>query len=280
MVTIVSDTTACLSVAEAQALGVPYLPQIIIFGEQSFRDDTELDTKTFLQKLRTSPVLPKTAAPPPAMYRQVFERLLAEGQSIVVLTPSSEISGTYRGAVVAAQDFPGADIHVVDTRTVAGGLAGMVYQAVEWVKEGKDADAIVAGIREMAPRNRIIFIVDTLEYLHKGGRIGGAQALFGGILQVKPILTLKDGRIEALESQRTQRRAFARLHELIEAQYPKGSKHAYLNIMHGEAEELANQLKADLSASLGVSDIPVYELPPAILTHAGPGPVAVSFFVE
>lgn len=280
MVTIISDTTASIPVPVAQALGIPYLPQTIIFGEKSYRDDTELDTKTFLQMLRTSPVLPKTAAPAPALYRPIYERLLAEGQSIVVLTPSAEISGTYRGAAVAAQDFPDADIHVVDTRTVAGGLAGLVYQALEWAQEGKSAIEIVAGIEEMAPRNRIIFMVDTLEFLHKGGRIGGAQALFGGILQVKPILTLKDGHIEALESQRTQRRAFARLRELVETQYPRGSKHAYLNIMHGDAAELANQLATDLQASLGVSDIPIYELPPAILTHAGPGPIAVSFFTE
>jgi len=109
MVTIVADTTSTLSVAEAKSLGVPYLPQVIIFGEESYRDDSEINTETFLRKLKESPTLPKTSAPPPSLYTPIFEEILARGDSIVVVAPSTEMSGTYRSATTAAQEFPGAD---------------------------------------------------------------------------------------------------------------------------------------------------------------------------
>jgi len=279
MIKIITDTTSGLPLELAQAHDIPVLPQIIIFGEETYRDDTEMDTRMFLQKLRASPTLPKTAAPPPALYNPIFERLLAEGyRTIICLHPSSELSGTVRSALTAAQDFPGADIRVVDTRTIAAPLATVVLLAARWAREGVDADTIIARVQDMLARQRVYFVVDTLEYLHRGGRIGGAQALLGGLLQVKPILTLRDGRVEPFEQQRTQKRALARLRELVLEECPS-TPESYLAVMHADAEATARELAADFSAQLGIPDIPIYELPPAIVTHAGPGVLAVSYFV-
>ncbi|MBC7226022.1 MAG: DegV family protein [Thermoflexales bacterium] len=278
MIKIITDTTSGLPLELARAHDIPVLPQIIIFGEETYRDDTEMDTRMFLQKLRSSPTLPKTAAPPPALYNPIFERLLAEGyRTIICLHPSSELSGTVRSALTAAQDFPGADIRVVDTRTVAAPLATVVLLADRWAKEGVDADTIIARVQQMLARQRVYFVVDTLEYLHRGGRIGGAQALLGGLLQVKPILTLRDGRVEPFEKQRTQRRALERLRELVLEGCPH-SPESYLAVMHADAEATARELAADFSAQLGIPEVPIYELPPAIVTHAGPGVLAVSYF--
>jgi DegV family protein with EDD domain len=279
MIQIVTDTTSGLPLDVARAHDIPVLPQIVIFGEEIYRDDTEIDTRTFLQKLRASPTLPKTAAPPPALYNPIFERLLAEGyRTIICLHPSSELSGTVRSALTAAQDFPGADIRVVDTRTIAAPLATAVLLAARWAREGVDADTIVARVQDLLARQRVYFLVDTLEYLHRGGRIGGAQALLGGLLQVKPILTLRDGRVEPFEQQRTQKRALARLRELVLGECPR-TPESYLAVMHADAEATARELAADFAAQLGIPDIPIYELPPAIVTHAGPGVLAVSYFV-
>jgi len=279
MIKIITDTTSGLPLELAQAHDIPVLPQIIIFGEETYRDDTGMDTRMFLQKLRASPTLPKTAAPPPALYNPIFERLLAEGyRTIICLHPSSELSGTVRSALTAAQDFPGADIRVVDTRTVAAPLATVVLLAARWAREGVDADTIIARVQDMLARQRVYFVVDTLEYLHRGGRIGGAQALLGGLLQVKPILTLRDGRVEPFEQQRTQRRALARLRELVLEECPP-TPESYLAVMHADAEATARELADDFAAQLGIPDIPIYELPPAIVTHAGPGVLAVSYFV-
>jgi len=279
MIKIITDTTSGLPLDVARAHDIPVLPQIVIFGEEIYRDDTEIDTRTFLQKLRASPTLPKTAAPPPALYNPIFERLLAEGyRTIICLHPSSELSGTVRSALTAAQDFPGADIRVVDTRTIAAPLATAVLLAARWAREGVDADTIVARVQDLLARQRVYFLVDTLEYLHRGGRIGGAQALLGGLLQVKPILTLRDGRVEPFEQQRTQKRALARLRELVLGECPR-TPESYLAVMHADAEATARELAADFAAQLGIPDIPIYELPPAIVTHAGPGVLAVSYFV-
>ncbi len=279
MIKIITDTTSGLPLDVARAHDIPVLPQIIIFGEETYRDDTEMDTRMFLQKLRASPTLPKTAAPPPALYNPIFERLLAEGyRTIICLHPSSELSGTVRSALTAAQDFPGADIRVVDTRTIAAPLATVVLLAARWAREGVDADTIIARVQDMLARQRVYFVVDTLEYLHRGGRIGGAQALLGGLLQVKPILTLRDGRVEPFEKQRTQKRALERLRELVLGDCPR-TPESYLAVMHADAEATARELAADFAAQLGIPDIPIYELPPAIVTHAGPGVLAVSYFV-
>jgi len=279
MIKIITDTTSGLPLDVARAHDIPVLPQIIIFGEETYRDDTEMDTRMFLQKLRASPTLPKTAAPPPALYNPIFEQLLAEGyRTIICLHPSSELSGTVRSALTAAQDFPGADIRVVDTRTIAAPLATVVLLAARWAREGVDADTIIARVQDTLARQRVYFVVDTLEYLHRGGRIGGAQALLGGLLQVKPILTLRDGRVEPFEQQRTQKRALVRLRELVLGECPH-TPESYLAVMHADAEATARELAADFSAQLGIPDIPIYELPPAIVTHAGPGVLAVSYFV-
>jgi DegV family protein with EDD domain len=277
MIKIITDTTSGLPLDVAEEHGIPVLPQIIIFGEESYRDDTELDTQTFLKKLRASPALPKTAAPPPALYNPIFERLAGEGHTIICLHPSAELSGTVRSATVAAQDFPDADIQVVDTRTCAGPLATMVLLAARWAREGLDADTILARVHDLMARQQVYFVVDTLEYLQKGGRIGGASALLGGLLQVKPILTLRDGRVELFEKQRTARRALARLRELVLEGYPRDAE-AYLCVMHADAEAQAQALAADFAAELGLLDVPIYELPPAIVVHGGPGILATSFF--
>jgi DegV family protein with EDD domain len=278
MVKIVADTLSVIPTDEAARLGIAYLPQIIIFGDESYRDDTEMDTPLFLKKLRASPVLPKTAAPPPELYHPVYKEAIEAGESVIVVCPSTILSGTYRGAFVAAQEYPDADIRVIDTHLIAGALGSVVLHAKKWADEGLDADTIVANITDMAARNRTYFMVPTLEYLHKGGRIGGAAALFGSILQVKPILECKDGRIEAAENQRTKKKAIARLEELIRTDC-ENNLEADLTVMECDAPLDAQGLVNDIKSTTHIKEIPIYGLPPAIVVHAGPGVMAVSYFL-
>lgn len=277
MITIVADTLSCLTLSEAQQLGIPFLPQIIIIGDETYRDDTEIDSKTFLKKLQTSPVLPKTAAPPPNLYHPIYEKYATPGNTVIVICPSAILSGTVRGATVAKNDFPDADIRVIDTLTIASGMGSIVHKAHEWNLQGLSADQIVANIEEMASRWKVYFLVDTLEYLHKGGRIGSASAVVGSLLQVKPILTVHDGKIDMAEKQRTKHRAMARLRELVYSECPH-NEDACLTVMHAGAEEEAQKLSEEFKAEIGLSEVPVKEVPPAVVVHAGPGVLAVSFF--
>ncbi len=278
MVTIVADTTAGLPRETTARLGIPLIGQIVVFGEESFRDDTEIDSATFLKRLKSAKELPKTAAPSPALYNPIYEDAKRRGDSVIVIAPSNKVSGTVRAATVAAQDFPGLDVRVVDSLSIAGNLGSLVLMAQEWAKKGADADTIVNWLNYWIGRGRIYFLVDTLEYLQKGGRIGGAKALLGELLQVKPILTIREGQVEPFEQQRTKKRAVARLVEIVEEQCPKNSG-AHLCVMQADAKDEAGLLAADLRSRMNLKDVPVYELPPAIIVHGGPGVMAVGFFV-
>lgn len=278
-VRIVTDTTAVLPPEYIAAHPVEVVPQIVMFGEESFLEGVELSYAEFIRRLKASTQLPKTAAPPVGELIQAYTRQLAGAQTVLSLHPSLDISGTVRSAHTAKDDsFPDADIRVLDTRTVAGNLASMVMAAVEWAGAGVSADGIMARLQAMIPRGRIYFLVATLEYLQKGGRIGGAAALIGSALQIKPILEIRDGHVEALERVRTHHRAFERLKELVIEQCPR-SPDAHLCVMHADAFDEARRLASDLESALGIGHVPIYSVGAAITTHAGPGTLAVGFFV-
>jgi DegV family protein with EDD domain len=198
-----------------------------------------------------------------------------------VVAPTSKASGTVRSAETAAQDFPGVDIRVVDTQTVSCNLGSLVLVADDMAKAGKTADEIVAKLNDMIPRGWIYFLVDTLEYLAKGGRIGGAKKLLAELLEIKPILQVKDGQVESFEQQRTKKRALARLVEVV-TESCKGGENAHLCVLQVEADPKgeAQALVEALKSNVPVSQIPIYELPPAIIVHVGPKAMGVGFFVE
>jgi DegV family protein with EDD domain len=255
------------------------IPQIVVFGEESFHDDRELDTAAFLQKLKASKTLPKTSAPEPPLYFPIFKMAQEKGESVIVVAPTGKASGTVRSAQTAAQEFPQVDIRVVDTQTISCNLGSLVLLADDMAKAGESADAIVAKLNDLIPRGRIYFLVDTLEYLAKGGRIGGAKRLLAELLEIKPILQMKDGQVESFEQQRTKKRALARLVEVTAEKCP-GGEAAHLCVIQVEAENEAQSLAAELKSRVGVPQIPIYELPPAIVVHAGPKAMGVGFFMK
>jgi DegV family protein with EDD domain len=278
MVQIIADTTCGLPRDLLRARGIPLIPQVVMFGEESYHDDAELDTATFLQKLKAASTLPKTAAPEPTLYYPHFKSAERTGESVIVVAPSGKVSGTVRSAETAAQEFAHMNIHVVDTQTIACNLASLVLLADEMAKAGRSADEIEAKLNEMIPRGRIYFLVHTLEYLAKGGRIGGAKKLLAELLEIKPILQIRAGQVEPFEQQRTHKRALARLEEVVREQCPKNAE-ARLAVMHAEAEEEARELATRLGSWWGSGEVPIYELPPAIVTHGGPKTMGVGFFV-
>jgi DegV family protein with EDD domain len=279
MTIIVADTTCGLPRELLLERDIPTIPQVVIFGEDAYHDDKEIDTATFLQKLKASATLPKTAAPEPPLYFPIYEDAQKKGESVVVIAPSAKVSGTVRSAEVAAQEFPDLDVHVIDSLTVSCNLGSMVLVADDMAKAGASADEIEARIREMIPRGRIFFVVDTLEYLAKGGRIGGAKKLLAELLEIKPILTIREGQVEPFEQQRTKKRALARLAEVVAEGCP-GEAESYLSVIQVEAESEAVQFVDALKSSVAVSEIPIYELPPAIVVHGGPKTLGVGFFVK
>lgn len=278
MIKIIADTTCGIPVATLKAAGIEVLPQIITFGNDSYRDDTELDTATFLSKLRKAKELPKTAAPPHSLYTPIYEKILNAGDSALVITPSAEVSGTYRSAMIAAKEFDTDRIQIVDTRTIAGGLGSIVLQAQKWSNEGIGMEELVSKVQSMLKREYAFFIVPTLDYLLKGGRIGGAANLVGTLLKIVPILTVDDSKVATFEKVRTLRQAKKRFINLI-FEACKNNPDPHLSISHCDNIKGARELKSAVEKQLRIKDIPIYLVPPAIVVHAGPDLLSMSCFL-
>ncbi len=279
-VRIVTDTVASLLPEYQAAHPLPVVAQVVNFGEESFLEGVNLTFDEFIRRLKSSRQLPKTAAPPPGEFIRVYQQLLDEGaETILSIHPSTDVSGTVRSALTAKETtFPNADIRVLDTRCVGANLAAMVMDAAQWAEEGVGADEIMTRLLAMIPRSRLYMLVATLEYLQKGGRIGGASALLGSALQIKPILQFKSGRVEVLEKIRTFNHGLERLQQLIVDQCPR-TPDAHLVVMHADDLPRAQNLAQSLQAALGVDCIPIYTMSASITTHAGPGIVGAGFFV-
>lgn len=277
MIHIIADTLSSISVGEAKKLGIEYLPQLIIFGEKTYRDDNEITSDEFIEKLRQSQVNPKTAAPQPILYEKIFSKIEKTNATGIVLCPSAKLSGTYRSATIQAEEHPNADIRVIDTGLITTLLGTVVKKAAEMAKSCASAEQIIEEISCLSKNNRAFFIVDTLEYLHRGGRIGLAKKLLGSILDMKPILTLVDGQVAPYETHRTKKKAIKRIIDLIVTECPR-NKEAYLSIVHGGNVEEADFYAEELREKLNIKNIWVTFAPPAILVHTGPGVLGFVFF--
>jgi len=278
MIKIIADTTCGLPLDILDQAGIEALPQIITFGNETYRDDTEMDTESFLLKLRASKTLPGTAAPPPALYTPIFERILAAGDTALVITPSAKVSGTFRSATVAAKEFHTDHIHILDSKTIAASLGSLVSAAKKWADSGLTIKEVKENVEEMISRERIFFLVPTLEYLHKGGRIGGASKLAGTLLQIVPILTIKQGQVDAYDKVRTIKQAVRTIVDL-NAEYCNNNPEPYLTVSQCDSGPLLTLISQELSAATGILHIPEYTVPPAIVVHGGPGLIGTSCFV-
>ncbi len=277
MVKIITDSTAGLSRVAASKLDIPIIPQVIHFGDDSFLEGVDLDNAGFMQRLKLSRALPKTAAPPPELFIEQFKKLAPLNEPILCIHPSSELSGTVRSATAARAEFPDADIRIIDTRVIGSALCTLVTLAAEWAARGETADSIESKLRALSQRCHIYFLVATLDYLARGGRIGGASAVVGSILQIKPILALRDGKVDLLERERTHKKAWTRLTELVYEHIDREG-HGYLSVMHAAVPEQAKSLADEMRAYLNLDEIPLLDVPPAIVVHGGPGILAAAFF--
>lgn len=273
-VRIVTDSSCDLPPELCDELGVSVVPLSIRFGEQEFIDRVELTSDQFWTKLASSAALPETAAPSVGAFEECFRGLADDGATgIVCINLSSRMSATMQSAQVAAKALDGlCPIEVIDSQSASMGTGSLVLHAARRAREGADLDTIVRDVDEHRDRARLFFTVDTLEYLRKGGRIGGAQALLGSMLSIKPVITVKDGVVEGAGKVRTRSKALRFLIDKI-----KESPVEQLSVVHSNAADL-DEFLAMLDSIVPTKDIVVGAVGPVVGVHTGPGMIGVTWF--
>lgn len=271
-VRVVTDSTADLPKDQAQELGICVVPLTVQFGEEVYRDGVDLGSAEFFAKLATSKVTPTTAAPPSGLFEEAYRQLIKDGaDGILAVNISSVLSGTYNSAVVGAEALKDqkVPIEVVDSRSVSGGLGIPVMAAARAAREGKSLAECKAIAEDMLSRMNIYAVLDTLEFLQRGGRIGKARQLLGTLLNVKPMLTVKGGAVLPLENVRTRSKAHERIAQLLEKLGPI----EIIGIAESD-EEIGQQLTKAIR-TIYAGPIEHFLLGPVVGTHTGPGTSAV-----
>ncbi len=277
-VRLVCDSTADLSAADRDAGRVIVVPLKVIFGDEALVDGVDIDATRFYERMKNSTRNPTTSQPAPSEFEAAFREAAADGSSVVCTTLSAEMSGTHSAAVQAREALPDLDIQVVDTRTVAIGHNAIVRAATDAAGRGADATEVVDLIRGIIARQRSVFTVDTLEYLRRGGRIGGARALLGSVLNIKPVLQVSDGRIEPHDKVRTFQRALDRIaSEVVTASGETGRR---ARVVLGHADRLADcRALAERIRAHCDGEPEIIEIGPIVGCHAGPGTIGLSFYL-
>lgn len=275
-VRIVTDSACDLSEDEARARGIEVVPLTIRFGNEEFVDREQLSTRQFYEKLASHSELPQTAAPAPGAFATAFTKLHGEGASdVVCINLSSALSATMQaaqnGAAAVASEVP---VRVLDSKSITGGLGTIVLRAADAAAQGASVDEVVAVVEDLRARQRIYGTLDTLENLKKGGRIGGAQALLGSMLSIKPLVDLSSGAVEEAGRTRTRKKAFAWLRDAV----ARSGEIENLRVIHGEAPDI-DEFLAMLESVVDLSTVQIGSIGPVIGTHGGPRVVGVAFHV-
>jgi DegV family protein with EDD domain len=276
-IAIITDSDASLPAEVAARYGIPQVPITVHFGDEMFRTGIDINDHTLFERIRREGRLPTTAAPSPGAFAETYQRALDKGaESIICFCVSGEVSATYQAAVSASELISDADITVVDTRTLSIGQGFMVLAAAESAATGATKQAVIDAALEVRDRTFLYAALSTLKYLAMSGRVGQLAAGMANVLNIKPILTIRDGKLDMLEKVRTQRKSWARVFEL--AQLAAGGRSVErLAILHVDAIEDAQRFQAQLCEQIECPpQTIVAELSAGLSVHAGAGLVGVS----
>lgn len=274
---IIVDSTADMRPEVAAKVGI--VPLSVQFGEKTYRSGVDITSRQFYEMLAESDVLPTTSQPAPYLFEEAFEQAVSAGHEVICLTCSAKLSGTHQSANIAAAEFEGK-VHVLDSNTIAIGLGILTEYAVDLAEQGLGVEEILEKLTRQREKIRILALVDTLEYLKKGGRISSAVALAGGLLNIKPVISVNDGEIKVQGKARGARQGYTMLNQEIGK---AGGADFDLPVMLGYTGTQEDQLQKYIQDSQDVWSAHSGELPTAVVgsvvgTHVGPGAVAVSFF--
>lgn len=275
---IITDSASDISPAEGERLGVAVIPMRVIIDGREYLDGVDLTAREFYSLLASSKELPRTAQPPTEDFKGAYEAC-SPGDDIIVITISSNLSGTMQAASIAASETEDRRIHIVDSQNAVVGERLLVMRAVQLREMGMTACEIVEALERECQEIVLLAVVDTLTYLHKGGRLSKAQAVAGGLLGIKPIVTVKDGALAVLGKERGKGRAFKFLRDTAVGLGPVDRSRPYA-LAFTKDEDFLIEFRAAMGEEYAPADAVCDSIGSAVGTHVGPGAVALAYFVK
>lgn len=277
---IIIDGTTVLPHQMRRELDMRTLPLHVSFGADSYTSDVDLTAEQFYEKIKDPKAKPTTSQPSIGECRDIFEQAQRDGYTdMLVLPVATEFSGTFSVATTTAQQIIGTNIVVVDSRSTASSIGLLATACARARRDGKSLAQTAELARSLATKIHLLALIDTLEFLRRSGRISGAQAIFGSLLAMKPILDLKEGKADAIERVRTRERGMAKLQELVESRTPPGAR-IHAAILHANAPDRARRLGEWVQERYHCVEYWVDEAGPVLASHAGPGTVALGWYQE
>lgn len=278
-VTIVTDSTACIPKELRTKYQIQVGPQVLIWGNETFEDGVDIVPDEFYRRLSTSKIMPSSSQVSFKSFESIFRETQERGDQALAILISEKLSGTIDTAVKVKQYLTDAAIEIVDSRTTAMAMGFIVLEVAKAAEQGATLAECKALAENLQGSTGVVFAVDTLEFLHRGGRIGGATRLLGSALNIKPILELTGGRIEPLEKVRTRSKSIGRIVEII-AERVGDRRPVQLATMHANAREDALILEAIARDKIGADEYILTDLSPVVGTHVGPGTLALAYFAR
>lgn len=271
-VTVVTDSTADVPAEMSRDLGIVTVPLRINFGQESFRDQIDLTTEDLIRRMDGAPALPTTSQPTPAEFAATFQEQVDAGRDVVCVTIGSLLSGTYRAAVSAAEQVAPDRITVIDGATTTMHLGWPVIEGARAARTGADREGVAAAVRDAQDRANLFVVLKTLDYVYKGGRIGKVGQLVGSALNIKPIISVREGRVTAIERVRTWKKAIRRIVELAQAQGDLSD----IMVLYVDDRSDADAVLAELRGQFPNANVDIARAGAVITTHVGPGAIAVA----
>lgn len=276
-VAIVTDSSTAFPDSIVREYDLNVIPLSVLWDGNSYLDGIDITLPEFYERLANSETIPTTSQPSVGMFSQAFKTLIDQGYDVLAILISAKLSGTCQSAFQAAAAFPRKRITIIDSKQVSLPLSLVVLMTAQAAKRGATLLECTNLATDLCQRARTLFIVDTLEFLHKGGRIGGAARLIGTALKMKPILEIKDGTVDSFEKVRTFKKATERLFEVVEAELGKQGAIEYLGIVTANAAQIGDEFLTLAHQRFHVRNEFVGLISPAIGTHVGPGAVGLTY---
>jgi len=277
-IALVTDSTTYMPPELVKKYNISIAPQVLIWGDQTYKDGVDIESREFFTRLKTAKTMPTTSQVAVISFQEIFQNLVDQGYDVLALLVSSRLSGTVQSAM-QAKDLMSSSrekVNVVDSQSVAMALGFQVLAVARALEDGASLKDAMALAEKSYQYTGVFFAVDTLEFLHRGGRIGGAQRFLGTMLNMKPILAIQDGRVEGIERIRTKNKAHDRVLELT-LEKVAGRTPVRLATLHANAPEDAKALLSRAEQALNPVESLLTEVSPTVGTHAGPGTVGLAF---